>query len=332
METETPMNHELYKSWLHLLAIDELGPSDREALEVHLAGCSECRSELEHLRKLHTAVTGQRFTVTDSLLQEARQELRAALRIERSRVSFWSGIMARIDDLLAPWAKISVAGAAMIATGFFAGFLAFSDGQSNGGGVALKTISEASEVSRGEARITNVRFDDPDPSDGEIEFSFDAVSPVRVKGSPNDPGIQSVLTRALMTEENPGVRLRTVSAITSQIQINTGKPNEADDDVKRALVDAMKYDDNPGVRKEALRALAKFPFDELIKEGLLYVLSKDKSEGLRVEAINSLGAVRSQITASDERLLDILQKRVETDNNRYVRTRARAVLEEVKQQ
>ncbi|MEX2189962.1 MAG: HEAT repeat domain-containing protein [Bacteroidota bacterium] len=326
------MNHELYKSWLHLLALDELEPADREALDVHLAGCTECRSELEQLRKFRDAVAGQRFTITDSLLQEARQELRAVLRIERSRVPFWSGIMARVDDVLAPWAKVSVAGAAMVTTGFFAGYLAFSGDPSAGGGIALKEAGDGTDIIRGEARITNVRFDDPDASDGEIEFSFDAVSPVRVKGSPNDPGIQSVLTRALITEENPGVRLRTVSAITSQIQINTGAPDEADNDVKRALVDAMKYDDNPGVRKEALRALAKFPFDELIKEGLLYVLSKDKSEGLRVDAINSLGAVRSQITASDDRLLDILQKRVEFDNNRYVRTRARAVLEEVKQQ
>jgi hypothetical protein len=323
------MNHELFKSWLQLLVVDELESADREALDVHLAGCSECRSELEELRKLRTAVSGQRFRVTDSLLQEARQELRAALRIERSRVPFWSGVMARIDDLVAPWAKISVAGAAMVATGFFAGYLTYSGDQS---GVAIQSVSGGTDVSRGEARITNVRFDDPDASDGEIEFSFDAVSPIRVKGSPNDPGVQSVLTRALITEENPGVRLRTVSAITSQIEINTGKPNEADNDVKRALIEAMKFDDNPAVRQEALRALAKFPFDELIKEGLLYVLSKDKNEGLRVEAINSLGAVRSQITASDDRLLDILQKRVETDNNRYVRTRARAVLEEVKQQ
>lgn len=327
------MNHELFKSWLQLLVLDkdELPPADREALDVHLAGCNECRSELEELRKLQTAVVGQRFTVTDSLLQEARQELRAALRIERSRVPFWSGIMTRIDDLLAPWVKISVAGAAMAATGFFAGYLTYSGGQPDGG-VALQAVSGSTNIDRGEPRITNVRFDDPDASDGEIEFSFDAVSPVRVKGSPNDPGIQSVLTRALITEENPGVRLRTVSAITSQIEINTGKPDAADNDVKKALIEALKFDDNPAVRQEALRALAKFPFDELIKEGLLYVLSKDKSEGLRVEAINSLGAVRSQITASDDRLLDILQKRVETDNNRYVRTRARAVLEEVKQQ
>jgi len=327
------MNHELYKSRLHLLALDELEPADREALDVHLAGCTECRSELEQLRKLRDAVADQRFTITDSLLQEARQELRAVLRIERSRVPFWSGIMARIDDLLAPWAKISVAGTAMAATGFFAGYLAFSGDTSSAGGIAIKAVSDNAEVSRGESRITNVRFEDANPSDGEIEFTFDAVSRVRVKGSPNDPGVQSVLTKALMTEENPGVRLRTVSAITSQIQFNSGNPaNEADDDVKQALVNAMKFDTNPGVRKEAMQALQKFPFGDIIKEGLLYVLSNDKSEGLRVEAINRLGTVRDQMRASDEHLLETLQKRIDNDSNRYVRQHARAVLEEVKQQ
>jgi hypothetical protein len=327
------MNHEPFTSWLQLSLLGELGSSEQRSLDEHLTGCGHCRSELETLRKLQHAVSSsRRFEASEALLQEARLELRAALRLERSRVPFWSGLWNRLDEFMSPALKLAVAGAGMLAFGFLAGALTYSGGQEGGSGMVMQSVSEATDVTRGEARITNVRFDDADPTDGEIEFTFEAVSPVRIKGSPNDPGVQSVLTRALMTEENPGVRLRTVSAITSQIQINRGSVSQEDNDVKRALVDAMKFDDNPGVRKEALKALSLFPFDEIIKEGLLYVLSKDKSEGMRVEAINSLGAVRGQMTASDERLMDILQKRSENDNNRYVRTRARAVLQEVRQQ
>lgn len=327
------MTHDQFKELLPLLVQDELDANQRAQLKGHLTACDECRAELDELRALAASVkSAGRLRVTETLLQEARMELRAALRTERSRVSPMERVGELLDSVLAPWAQWSVAGAAAVAAGFLGGYLVFSSPESSPG-VALNAVSEDADVARGDARITNVRFDDADPSDDQIEFTFDAVTPVRVKGSPNDPGIQSVLTRALITEENPGVRLRTVSAITSQIQMHRqATPATADDPVKNALIDAMKFDDNPGVRKEAMKALAKFPLDDAIKEGLLYVLSKDKSEGLRVDAINYLGAARDQFAASDEQLLDVLRRKMETDNNRYVRLRARAVFEEVRQQ
>ena len=215
--------------------------------------------------------------------------------------------------------------------GFIAGSLVTGPSASTNGGMLIQQVSDNTQVFRGEPQITNVRFDDADPGDGQVAFSFDAVTPVQVKGSPNDPGVQSVLTKALMYEGNPGVRLRAVSAITSQIQIQMTNPTKGDAEVKQALIEAMKFDPNPGVRREALRALGKFPFDEDIKKGLLFVLNKDENEGLRVEAINNLAAAKDEFRASDEHLLDILRKRVQSDNNRYVRQRARAVLQEVQQ-
>ena len=182
---------------------------------------------------------------------------------------------------------------------------------------------------RGQAQIANMKFEDSDPSTGEIAFRFDAVTPLQVKGSLSDPGVQSVLTKALMSSENPGVRLRAVSAITSQIQIQTSPPSESDNLVKHALVEAMKFDDNPGVRMQALQALRKFKIDDEIKLGLLHVLTNDKIEGMRVDAITSLALAKDETFASDQNLLEILRKRVETDNNRYVRQGARAVLQEV---
>lgn len=327
------MTHDQFKELLPLLVQGELDANQRAQVQGHLTACDECRAELEELRALTASVKGAgRLLVTDSLLQEARLELRAALRAERSRVSPMERLRDLLDGILAPWAQWSVAGAAAVAAGFLGGYIVFSSPE-RASGVALNAASADTDVARGEPKITNVRFDDADPSDDQIEFTFEAVTPVRVKGSPNDPGVQSVLTRALITEENPGVRLRTVSAITSQIQMHRREaPAPADDPVKNALIDAMKFDDNPGVRKEAMKALAKFPLDDAIKEGLLYVLSKDKSEGLRVDAINYLAAARDQFAASDEQLLDVLRKKMETDNNRYVRLRARAVLEEVRQQ
>ncbi len=62
------------------------------------------------------------------------------------------------------------------------------------------------------------------------------------------------------------------------------------------------------------------------------MLVEDENEGLRVEAINSLGTHRDEMRSSDEQLLETLKRKMESDNNRYVRSRARAVLKEVRSQ
>jgi HEAT repeats/Putative zinc-finger len=326
------MNHQEFKSWLALSVHGALEPDQQKMLEEHLAECAECRSELGALRQVFATVDrSPRLAVTEELLREARQELRALLRVERSRISVWDQVMQSIDAWMAPWVKVSLASASMLVVGFIAGALAFRSPVSSNG-MLIQQVSDNTQVLRGEPQITNVKFEDADPSDGTVSFSFDAMTPVQVKGSPNDPGVQSVLTKALMYEENPGVRLRAVSAITSQIQIQMTKPTKGDEEVKKALIETMKYDANTGVRREALRALDKFSFDNDIKQGLLFVLAKDGNESLRIEAINKLAAAKDEFKASsDKNLLEILRNRVQSDNNRYVRQRARAVLEEVQQ-
>ena len=61
--------------------------------------------------------------------------------------------------------------------------------------------------------ISNIQFIDSDPSDGEVEFTFQASKPVRLKGNVNDPKIQSVLTYAMLNEQNPGSRLNSINAM-----------------------------------------------------------------------------------------------------------------------
>ena len=325
------MNHQPYREWIELGVADELSAHERQELDGHLKACAECRSVQVEIQSLHTAVTRKaRVEVTDDLLQEARQQFRAALRQERSKVALWQQITDVVDVVFAPPMKLAAGGAFMLAVGFLGGYLMFSQSAPNGNGSALsQQMSDETELSRGESQVTNVRFEDADPSDGSIEFSFDAVTPVQVKGSPNDPGVQSVLVKALVGAENPGVRLRAVSAMTSPMV--SIQANKQDKQVKNALINAMKFDENPAVRKEALKALGKLPFDDDIKQGLIDVLTNDKNQAMRIEAINSLSAAKGELKSSDDTLLNILRQKIESDNNGYVRLRARAVLQEVQQ-
>src|SRR6202007_573133 len=98
-----------------------------------------------------------------------------------------------------------------LAVGLFAGYLLAPRHV-----IDLKTQAEGTHpapIDTSNLAISNIRFVDADPTDGQIEFAYDAVKPMRVKGSVNDAKIQRLLTYALEREQNPGVRLRAVNTL-----------------------------------------------------------------------------------------------------------------------
>jgi hypothetical protein len=128
----------------------------------------------------------------------------------------------------------------------------------------------------------------------------------------------------MLNEQNPGIRLNSINAIS------TNQPNDMDNDVKKALMSVVKYDSNPGVRREAIKVLQKFPYDEKLKETYLYVLLHDSTSGMRIEAINSLVQAKNNGHKFDQNEMSIFQKTMRTDDNNYIRYRARNVVEERK--
>jgi HEAT repeat protein len=142
----------------------------------------------------------------------------------------------------------------------------------------------------------------------------------------DDPAIQKVLTHAMLNEENPGVRLKAVSAI------NASGAEARDPEVKTALIKALEMDANAGVRKEALDALRMFPFDGEIKHALLRALVADANPGIRVAAINALDSAQGGGLGVDSDVLSVLKQKAETDDNNYIRVKARAVVQEATRQ
>jgi HEAT repeat protein len=130
-----------------------------------------------------------------------------------------------------------------------------------------------------------------------------------------------------VNEKNPGLRLRTVNTISSQLE--TEKFN-ADPKIKNALITALKIDDNPAVRREALNALIKFPFDGEIRDAYLFVLSNDHNSGMRVAAINALAQLKVEGTSLDDKILNVLNRKAENDESDFIRLRAASLVREVK--
>ena len=176
------------------------------------------------------------------------------------------------------------------------------------------------DLTKVESSITNLEFINSDFEKGEVEIVYDQITPVKVKGNVNDAEIQKVLAQSLIDNENPGVRLKTVSAILSE------KGTRTSNMFKEALIKAMMYDDNPGVRKEAMNALCNLQFDDQIRDAMIHVLQNDKNSGLRIQAINCLDVKNDLQKITDPNTINVLKKKMEEDENSYIKLRAKTIL------
>jgi HEAT repeat protein/putative zinc finger protein len=313
------MEHQHYRENLSLLLYGEIGKSEEAELREHMKSCPSCAKEYEELEMLFSTIDSAKFPkASEPLLDEARMELRAALRLERSKHT-WKDIWTeRIQGWL-PIFRLTFASLASLALGIFIGYKAITPINPGATEKPVAQKSNGPEIA-GDTQITNVKFQDSDTGDGQIEFTFEAVRPMKYKGNINNPSIQKVLTYALVNEQNPGVRLHAVSAL------NTKRSHTADPQVKTALIEALTKDENPGVRHEALTALQKFDVDEDIKKAYLHVLVHDTNPGLRVEAIKSMENERLM----DQEVVSVL-KGMQTDENEFVRLNAKRLVQEVSQ-
>ena len=265
------------------------------------------------------------------LLNEARLDLHTALRLEKIKMSSGNNFYDKLMSFFAQPYKFAIASAALVVTGLFIGFLVFNNPDKEtrlpiAQDTNTQNIQTAKNVTflQDNTRITNLRFINQNLQSGEVEFTFDAVKPMTMKGNVNDQRIQSILTYSMLNEQNPGVRLNSINAISSN------QANDLDSDVKEALISVVKFDDNPGVRREAIKLLQKFPYDVKLKETYLYVLLHDSTSGMRIEAINSLVQAKNNGHTFDKNEMSIFQKTMKADNNNYIRYRARNVVEEKK--
>jgi hypothetical protein len=301
---------------------DELNKDEKLIIEEHLKSCADCKLEFESYQKLFNQISEDADkTVDEKLLFAARQELRGALRIERSRVSTSQKILNKIIPFLTKPIGLALGGVSILLIGIIVGHLFW--GTSDQDKTTISSLIQPASNTNGEnIRIDNIKFIDSDPSDGKVEFTYDLVKQVHLKGSVSNPDVQSILTYALLNEQNPGTRLNSLNVI------NASQTRKPDEEIKAALISVAKFDDNPGVRREAISSLKEFPADNDIKNALLYVLLNDSSSGVRIEAINSLAKASQEGKILSEKDLELLREKTETDNNNYIRFQAKNIIKE----
>lgn len=321
------MNHKKYKILIDSYFFGDISTNEKNELEEHLKTCALCRSEFNSTRVLQETLVREKLPDPDeNLLREARNELRINLRSEKKKLNIWKSISGKFSSSFFITPQLAAGAFSFLIAGLMIGYFIFrSSGSVHYSLENLKQQTAKNEtVLSGDTKIDNVRFINKKAADGTVEFTFDAVKPVHIKGKIDDPKIQNILTYSMLNEDNPGTRLNTISLISS------GGQSLQDNDIKNALLSVIKFDSNQGVRWEAMKQIGKFKFDNQIKKTLLYVLQKDSSSGMRIEAMNRLVEASKSGSSFDREDLSVLKQKVEQDDNNYIRYQAKTVLKEYK--
>ena len=325
MNSDRDLSHEKWREWLELSQYGELSDTEQQALDGHLEQCDRCQAHLVRLRQFKLIIDKAATPRPgDTDLRDARSNLWSALINKHSEPGHLKGWrdrylngLKRLTFNTYPSYRSVLGGALLLFIGLVAGYFIAVPGDRSLG-FAASGMEQTALLTDDDVSISNVRFVDTDTSDDMLEFRFEAVRSVQIRGTLDDPGIQRVLTFTVLNEQNPGVRLRAVNAVSASERLHS------EQEIKDALVTALKTDSNAGVRGEAFNALSRYPFDEGIRDALIHTLVFDENPALRINAINRL---QEQVPASfDEDLERVLRSRMVTDENAYIRTRARTVL------
>jgi hypothetical protein len=325
------MKHKQFEEWLQLSLYHELSEQEQTVLNDHLGTCERCRNELHELKKIHATLAHYRpAALREPLLQDARRSLRVRIQTDAEKISIWTKVEGMLDGILAPPLQVALGGAAILVIGIIVGYFVLKV-PSEKNLLMRQTTFASSAMEVGESQITNIRFLDRNTQNGEVEFTFESVTPVRIHGNINDENVQKVLARALVSDHNAGVRLRAVNMIGTQTeQKQIGAP-VLDVDVKSALITALLHDRNLGVRNEALNVLKNYLPDPVIVRALLNVLANEKNTGLKITAINSLDLSKYENQPMNREILDMFKHKAQSDDNNYIRIRAKLALQEVQQ-
>lgn len=324
------MNKEKFLEQAQLYLMNELDQNEKIEFENMVKENDELRNEFYSVKEMFKSFTSSRpVEVDEKFLVSARDNLMRSIRNEAVKETASDKILKWLKNIFIVNYKLSFGSLTLVVIGIFVGYFLFYSSND------IKTVSNSKSVdldnlSQYETGISSIKIPNPFFEGGEIEVIFGrtgGTSPISYKGTADDPIIQRALATALVTNENPGLKLRTVNTIAAKVESEQFIP---DPKVKSALITAIKNDKNPAVRREALNVLMKFPFDNEIRDACLYVLSNDSNSGLRVAAINALASLKVQGNSLDEKIINVLNKKAENDKSDFIRLRAASLIKEDK--
>jgi len=315
------MNWKKIEELIKLYLMDELSGQQKEDVEFLLKNNPDADKEFQRQKNIFTILNKNRKKEYDSAaLNSSRNDLFRKIRLEKYNQSPFEKIFESLQEYFS--LKTAAAAVSIFLLGIFFGNLASTDYERD----LFNNVSDRSNLmedysNRGYS-VSNIHLLGRSVDDGEVEIGFDAVKPVTYKGNMSDNSVRVLLAEALLTAENPGMRIMSAIALADKKKTAA----KVDPQIKSALITAIKVDENPSVRREALNALSNLPFDEEIRDVYLYVMSNDSNSGLRVASINLLANLKTNENYIDDEIINELNTIIQRDKNDYLKYKAVSML------
>ena len=303
-----------FRQWIWLAVYDELPVARKKILEDHIHNCPECQLDYEEAVKTVKLLDQKvQLEPTDLQLETSRVELNQRLLLftqPHFQKKWWKKLWRIVSLDFAPTLRLATA-AALLIIGMFFGNIFFSQNNST------FEFEQKQFSGLGESNISNIESIQYNPSTRQVSIILSTVNDVTIEGDVEKPEIQRILAQALMTEERPNFRLKTVRALQ-----NT---NTLDEKVIYTLREVIDKEENPGIRLKAVKLLTSIPITPTIKEiltkVLVRVLLNDSNSAIRIEAFKGLSKI------DNGSVVPSIFNAAKNDSSEYIRSKAKQILE-----
>jgi hypothetical protein len=303
------MNCEWVQQNITLYLYNELADDALHELEQHVTRCKNCAAEVAEQREFQGQMNALPVEEPSaSFLAAARMRLQESLETAEQQRAWYH----RFAFDPTAWLRQVRFSPALASVLFLVGF-------AGGIGAMYSTMGKVqtprvtSSTTPQEASIGGITSIEKEPGTDNVKVQYDKRLPESVQGSVSDPKVQDLLLYAAKSNENSGVRLSSVDALTSK----------ADDPrVRETLTYALRYDSNPGVRLMALEGLGPYVKDDIrVRNAVLEALLNDSNPGVRSGALHALDPVRA-----DSSVRMALQQLSKEDASPYIRSESTRML------
>ncbi len=296
-----------------LLGYGELPDELTDGLEQHLAGCENCRRELNALHALeeHLALLPV-IEPSPNLVAQSRMRLDDELDtipahgfLTRLRVNFfaWVGHLQSAPALAT----------LLIGVGFISGnFTHRYQVAHQPKPPSVTTVSHPTD-----GVIANVTGIVQTPNSELVQVNYNRVVPETVEGSLDEPRIRELLMLGMKPAATNVVRADSVALLSGECKVGHDCSIQPDGKgIRGQLMVALRYDKDPGVRMKALEGLQHYVGqDRRVRDAVLEALMNDNDARVRTAAIGLLEPVQS-----DSSVRNVLRTVSTQDENPFIRT------------
>ena len=300
-----------------LLLYGELSDEACHRLEQHLAGCADCRDELEVTRALSSAMAILPVREpSPNLIAQTRLKIDDAL--EQAPPDSWFTHVRRslwTDFRLLRTAPL--AASAMLFLGVGLGYAGFTIARPAPAKVLPTVPTPGDHI----AAVTGVT---QDPT-GMVHIEYSSLTPYEAIGPADDPNIRSLLLLGTRAPLNTSVQNAALGLLTHTC-VGT-EDCAADDSLRSALMVALRYDPHANVRAQALNGLAPYLAEDMhVRDAVLEAVLDDADPQIRSQAIHLLAPV-----SADSSVRQVLLNVATHDENPLLRTVSRTMLQQMPQ-